>query len=154
MAKATNSSVIDAWSEKAGRKDQYDLREVENHDGSEKGFQLIDKDTGSLVVQASSLQELQDRAGDALIDDATVPKESSGEESEKQYTSRGQLAFPTQPEALSDPSDTVEIDTSKAVQTPNQKAELTRDQVSSPEVSRDPNVNTDKKGVPADRTAR
>lgn len=114
MSKATKDSVVEAWSEKAGRKDQYDVREVETFDG-DKSFQLIDKDTGSLTIQASSLEELQERAGDALIDPGSVPKESSGEDSEKHYTSRGVLAFPTQPENLNDPSDPVELNPDEQV---------------------------------------
>lgn len=101
----SKADVVKAWSDKAGRKDQYDVREVEDVDGN-KQVQLIDKDTGSVSVAANgegsaAFKKLVEHVGDIAIDAVIMPKESVGEGNNKQhFTSRGQLATPTQPEAL------------------------------------------------------
>lgn len=104
--KATHSkeSVLALWSEKAGRKDNFDLREVESLDGV-KQTQLINKETGSLVVAvnatgADALKTLTERCGDPYIDAGVNPKEAQSDENKKFFTSEGVLATPTQPEAL------------------------------------------------------
>lgn len=117
---ATQAEVIEAWSRKVGREDQYDLVEVESFDGDSQ-TQLIDKDTGSITVAVDGtgpkvLQKLVEHAGDTFIDGAVTPKEASGVKSEKRFTSRGVLATPTQPENLNDPSDPVEVDNTKPAQ--------------------------------------
>lgn len=117
MAKATKADVVKAWSDKVGREDQYDVREVENFEG-DKQVQLIDKDTGSVTVavngtDSDAYQRLVDNAGVALLDAAITPKESSSEKSEVKRTSRGNLASPTQPVSTVDPSDPVVVDDNK-----------------------------------------
>jgi hypothetical protein len=103
--KYTKADVVKAWSDKAGRQDQYDVREVEGVDG-EHQVQLIDKDTGSVSVAANgegeaAYRKLVEHVGDIAIDAVIMPKESVGpDNNKKHYTSRGQLATPTQPEAL------------------------------------------------------
>lgn len=114
MAKATKDSVVKAWSDKVGRKDQYDLREVTAADGTEQ-TQLVDKDTGSLTIAVNghgdnALQRLFDEAGSVLLDAGVSPKESTGADSEVQTTSRGVAATPTQPVAQVDPSNPVVVD--------------------------------------------
>lgn len=153
----SKDEVVRLWSEAAGRKDQYDVREVESVDG-EKQTWLTDKDTGSTTVAvkghgADALRELGENVANPFIEPAVSPKEAV-EDNEKHYTSRGVIATPTQPEVLEGEGEPTEVDTSKSPQTPNQKAELTRDQVSSPETSRNPEQVSDKPGVPADKTAR
>lgn len=104
MAKFSKEQVLELWSDKAGRKDAFDLREVESEAGV-KQTQLINKDTGSLVVAvnatgADALQTLGERCGDPFIDAGVNPKEAQGSENKKFYTSEGVLATPTQPETL------------------------------------------------------
>lgn len=106
MAEKTfsKSEVLELWSDKAGRKDAFDLREVESEAGV-KQTQLINKDTGSLVVAVNAtgedaLQTLGERCGDPFIDAGVNPKEAQGSENKKFYTSEGVLATPTQPETL------------------------------------------------------
>lgn len=113
MAKATKSAVVKAWSDKVGRKDQYDVREVEAFDGTVQ-TQLIDKDTGSISIAVDgggdeALQKLLDEAGSTLLDAGVSPKESTGSESKVQTTSRGVAATPTQPAAQSDPAEKVVV---------------------------------------------
>lgn len=108
----TREGALKAWNEKVGKKDQYDVREVEAEDGT-KQTQLIDKETGSLSVAVNGddpWKELTEKAGVWKIDDGVNPKESVGEDSEKQYTSEGVLATPTQPEALQGEQEPVEVD--------------------------------------------
>lgn len=117
---ATQDEVREAWSRAVGREDQYDLVEVESFDGDSQ-TQLIDKDTGSITVAVDgtggkALKKLLDHAGDTFIDGAVTPKEASGVKSQKRFTSRGVLATPTQPEALNDPTDPVEVDNVKPAQ--------------------------------------
>jgi hypothetical protein len=114
MAKNTAKSVVKAWSEKSGRLDQYDVREVTNFDGVEQ-TQLIDKDTGSVTVAVNghgqeALDRLAEEAGVSLIDAGVAPQESTSADNKVQRTSRGVLATPTQPEALNDPTDPVVIE--------------------------------------------
>lgn len=115
----TKEDVVNAWSEKAGRKDQYDVREVKSEDGADQ-VQLIDKDTGSISIAvdgsgSDAFRKLVEQAGTPLIDGAEMPQESVGAgNNEQHFTSRGVLATPTQPEALEGTADAVEFDTSKA----------------------------------------
>lgn len=102
--KHTKKSVLEAWSDKAGRKDNFDLREVESLDGV-KQTQLINKETGSLVVAVNAtgddaLKVLGERVGDPFIDPGVNPKEAQGEDNKKFFTSEGVLATPTQPDSL------------------------------------------------------
>lgn len=116
MAKdsVSQADVLNVWNEKAGRKDYFELREIEGTDGSQS-TQLI-SGGGSLVVQVNghgeeALRVLRDRAGDALIEDGTNPKEVVGpDNNEKFYTKQGNLAFPTQPEAIQGQAETVYVD--------------------------------------------
>lgn len=109
----TQEDVRKAWSEKAGKVDQYDLHEIETGDG-ESQTQLIDKDTGSITVAvngtgAKALNKLFEHAGETFIDGGESPVESTGAKSIKRYTSRGVLATPTQPEVQIDTQEPVEV---------------------------------------------
>lgn len=100
----SKDEVLELWSDKAGRKDNFDLREVESLDGV-KQTQLVNKETGSLVVAVNghgedAINVLGRRVGDPFIDPGVNPKEAQGEENEKFFTSEGVLATPTQPETL------------------------------------------------------
>lgn len=100
----TKKQVLELWSDKAGRKDNFDLREVESLDGV-KQTQLINKETGSLVVAVNghgedAINVLGRRVGDPFIDPGVNPKEAQGDENKKFYTSEKVLATPTQPESL------------------------------------------------------
>lgn len=100
----SKADVLELWSDKAGRKDAFDVREVESLDGV-KQTQLINKDTGSLVVAVNAtgdaaFQILGERCGDPFIDAGVNPKEAQGDENQKFFTSEGVLATPTQPETL------------------------------------------------------
>lgn len=111
---ATQAQVVEAWSVKAGREDQYDLVEIETYDGDSQ-TQLIDKDTGSITVAVDGtgpkvLKKLLDHAGDTFIDGAESPVEAVKVQSERRYTSRGVLATPTQPENLQGDTEPVEVD--------------------------------------------
>lgn len=106
--KATKENVLKAWSDKVGKVDQYDLRITESQ------TQLIDKDTGSLTVAVDgtdqkALQTLLDRCGDTFIDGGESPEASTGDKSQVQFTSRGSLATPTQPEAMVSTQEPVEV---------------------------------------------
>lgn len=100
----TKKQVLALWSDKAGRKDNFDLRVVESLDGV-KQTQLINKETGSLVVAVNgdgdeAINILGRRVGDPFIDPGVNPKEAQGEDNKKFFTSEGVLATPTQPESL------------------------------------------------------
>lgn len=100
----SKAEVLELWSDKAGRKDNFDVREVESLKGV-KQTQLINKETGSLVVAVNATGEeawqiLGERCGDPFIDAGVNPKEAQGPENKKFYTSEGVLATPTQPESL------------------------------------------------------
>lgn len=112
----SEKDVCEAWSTAVGRVDQYDLVKVESFDGT-KQIQLIDKDSGSIVIAVNgtdqeALRKLFEGAGTTFIDGAVTPKEASGEDSERRYTSRGTLASPTQPEVLVDERDPIEVNNS------------------------------------------
>ena len=111
MANATKAQVLKAWSEKAGREDAFDLRNVTSADGTVQ-TQLINKDNGSLVVAAdgeNAFDTLLEQVGTALIDAGVNPKEAS-EDNEVEFTSEGALATPTQPEAIEGVAEVVEVD--------------------------------------------
>jgi hypothetical protein len=116
--KYSKNDAVKAWSEKAGRVEQYDVREVEDVDGV-KQVQLIDKDTGSVAVAADgegevAYKKLVERVGDVAIDGVRMPKESVGpDNNKKHFTSRGKLATPTQPEALVGDAEPTEVDNRK-----------------------------------------
>lgn len=100
----TKKQVLELWSDKAGRKDNFDLRVVESLEGV-KQTQLINKETGSLVVAVNgdgdeAINILGRRVGDPFIDPGVNPKEAQGEDNKKFYTSEKVLATPTQPESL------------------------------------------------------
>ena len=114
---ATKEDVVKAWSEKVGKIDQYDLHEIDTADGGSQ-TQLIDKDTGSITVAVDgtgpkALQKLFEHAGETFIDRGESPVESTGEGSQKRFTSRGVLATPTQPEVQVDTQEPVEVDNRK-----------------------------------------
>lgn len=115
MAEKTYSKedVLKVWNEKAGRENYFELRETESTEGV-KVTQLI-SGGGSLTAQvnaqgADAYKQLVENAGNPLIDDGVNPKESAGDKNKKFYTKDGNVAFPTQPEAISGPGETVEID--------------------------------------------
>jgi hypothetical protein len=110
----SKEDVVKAWSEHAGKVDQYDVRVVETEGGT-KQTQLIDKETGSLSIAvngdgAEALNKLGENAGVWKLDDGVNPKEAVSEENKVFTTSTGVLATPTQPEALEGEKPVVEID--------------------------------------------
>lgn len=128
----SEKDVIRAWSDKAGQQDRYDLRVIETEDGK-KQTQLVDKFTGSLTIAvdgegAEANRTLVERAGDALIDDGESPKESV-EDDEKQHTSEGVLATPTQPENLEAEKAPVEIENSDEGQPKEEHLERPEDKI-------------------------
>ena len=123
----TKQDVLDRWDEVVGKKDRYDLVEIEAHDGT-KQTQLLDKQTGSITVAVDgtgqeALNRLYENAGAPRLDAGKSPKEAA-RDGEKRYTSAGVLATPTQPDALEDVTpDPVEINPSEqTADTPTEKA--------------------------------
>lgn len=103
--------LAERFSEFAGRKDQYDVRVVEGMDG-QKQTQLIDKDTGSISFAVNGEDfdpETVSFGGSVGGDTAITPKEAV-EDNKEFRTSRGNLASPTQPEAIEAPREVEEID--------------------------------------------
>lgn len=108
---ATKAQVLKAWNEKAGRKDAFEVRNVEAADGTVQ-TQLLNKENGSLVVAAdgeNAFDKLAEHVGDFIVDAGVNPKEAS-EDNEVSYTEKGALATPTQPEAIEGVAETVEVD--------------------------------------------
>lgn len=135
--KFTEKEVLELWSDKAGRKDNFDLRVVESIDGVTQ-TQLINKETGSLVVAVngdkdSAIQTLGERCGDPFIDAGVNPKEAQGDENKKFFTSEGVLATPTQPESLEGKAVEREVNNENTSKAENQESKLTENQVSKPE---------------------
>lgn len=119
----TKADVAKAWSDHVDKPDQYDIFEVTGADGTEQ-FQVVDKDNGSICAAAGSLQTLLDRVGDPFIEAAVAPVEAADKRNEKRFTSRGQLASPTQPEVLEDlAADPVEIDNKSSRRSATETAE-------------------------------
>ena len=108
MAKATNAQIAKHFSDLAGRKDQYDVREVESVQGV-KQLQVIDKDTGSISAVFEGDVDLEKLIGSVTSTPAVTPKEAS-EDDKKFTTSRGVPATPTQPEAILPQEEVVEVD--------------------------------------------
>lgn len=107
--KYTRAEVLKAWSDLSGRKDQYDVKEFTDDRGVDV-TQLIDKDSGSVTVQVdaqgdSAWQRLGENVGSNFIDGGTAP-----EDPKQEYTSRGVLETPTQPEALKENQGRGEVD--------------------------------------------
>ena len=111
MAKATNAQIAKYFSDLAGRKDQYDVREVESVDGT-KQTQVIDKTTGSISAAFNGDVDLEKLVGSVTSTPAVTPKEAS-EDDKKFFTSEGELATPTQPEAILPQAEVVEVDNKK-----------------------------------------
>lgn len=111
MAKKNSAQdLAKRFSEYAGKKDQYDVREVESVDGK-KQIQLIDKDTGSISYahDGDLPDDLDKIIGSVGGDPAVNPKEAV--EDDKVFrTSKGVLATPTQPKALEGEAPVNEID--------------------------------------------
>jgi len=130
---SSGQDLAKKFSEFAGRKDQYDVREVEGVDGT-KQTQLIDKDTGSISFawDGDLPEDLDTIIGSVGGDPAVMPKEAV-EDNKRFETSRGVLATPTQPEALEGARDVEEIDNSKAFKSENQESKVTDDMRSAPE---------------------
>jgi hypothetical protein len=111
MAKPTKDSVLKALNEAAGRKDYYEVREVETSDG--KVTQII-SGGGSLVVQVNATgddawKQLEGFTGASVVDAGSNPTDSA-EENKKYSTKTGTVAFPTQPEAILPDGETVYVD--------------------------------------------
>lgn len=125
--------LAERFSEFAGREDQYDVREVEGADGTRQ-TQLIDKDSGSVsfAVNGDFDPETVAFGGSVGGDAAVNPKEALEEDAKPFRTSRGNLASPTQPQALEGEAEPTEIDnTDKGGDTQeNQTAERTENQAS------------------------
>lgn len=111
MANATNAQIAKHFSNLAGRKDQYDVREVESVDGT-KQTQVIDKDTGSISAVFEGDVDLEKLTGSLTATPAVTPKEAS-EDNKKFTTSKGVPASPTQPEAILPQAEVTEVDNKK-----------------------------------------
>lgn len=110
---SSGKDLAKKFSEFAGREDQYDVREVEGVDGR-KQTQLIDKDTGSISFawDGDLPEDLDTIIGSVGGDSAVMPKEAV-EDNKVFRTSRGNLATPTQPEAILPQEEVVEVDNKK-----------------------------------------
>lgn len=111
MAKATNAQIAKHFSDLAGRKNQYDVREVESVDGK-KQTQVIDKTTGSISAVFEGDVDLEKLVGSVTATPAVTPKEAS-EDDKAFFTSEGEPATPTQPEAILPQTEVVEVDNKK-----------------------------------------
>lgn len=98
--KPTEKSVLKALNEAAGRKDYFEAREVETESG--KVTQIISSG-GSLVAQVNATGEAAwkqlEGVTTGVVDAGENPTEAK-ENDEQFYTEQGNVAFPTQPEAI------------------------------------------------------
>lgn len=128
MAKPTKTSVLKALNEAAGRKDYFEAREVETASGT---VTQIISGGGSLVAQVNATgddawKQLEGFTGAGVVDAGENPTESV-EDNKKFTTPEGNVAFPTQPEAiLPSAGDAVEIDnrTDEEKKAPAKKSEV------------------------------
>ncbi len=107
--KATKESVLKALNEAAGRKDYFEVREVETADGM--ATQII-SGGGSLVLQANGTgdevwKKLEGQTT-GVVDKGSNPTESA-ENNKKFFSKTGAVAFPTQPEAIEGTSEVNEV---------------------------------------------
>lgn len=124
------------FSDLAGRKDQYDVREVEGVDGT-KQTQLIDKTTGSISAVFEGEVDTDKIVGSVTSTPAVNPKESV-EDNKDQWTSNGVKAVPTQPEAVQAASPENEVDNTDKSTTPaDGTTETTKSQRSTPSKQRE-----------------
>lgn len=123
MAKPTEKSVLDALNEAAGRKDYFEVRVVETADG--EVTQILSAN-GSLVAQVNATgdaawKKLEGFTGAGVVDAGSNPTESV--EDNKHFVSKeGTVAFPTQPEAILNGGETVEVDNRTAEDKKAEKA--------------------------------
>jgi hypothetical protein len=136
---ATEQSVLDNLNKQAGRKDYFEVREVETASGM---VTQIISGGGSLVLQANGTGDevWKKLAGQTtgVVDDGENPKDSV-EDNKEYFTPEGSVAFPTQPEAIEDVAEPVEVNPAEeATVSPNQMVDTTPNQVSQPEPSHGP----------------
>jgi hypothetical protein len=103
--------LAERFSEYAGRKDQYDVRVIEGVDGK-KQTQLIDKDTGSIsfAVDGTDFDADKVNFGGSVGGDPAINPKEAVEDNKEFRTSRGNLASPTQPEAIEGAVEPTEVD--------------------------------------------
>ena len=137
---ATKESVLANLNKQAGRRNYFEVREVETQD--EGMVTQIISGGGSLVLQANGTgDEVWEKlAGQTtgVVDDGENPKDSV-EEDVEYFTKDGNVAFPTQPEAIEDTAEPVEVNPAEeATVFENQTTDFTENQASAPEPSHGP----------------
>jgi len=136
----TKQSVLDKLNKQAGRRNYFEAREVETQ-GEGTVTQII-SGGGSLVLQANGTGEevwkKLDGQTTGVVDDGENPKDSVEDDAEY-FTPDGNVAFPTQPEAIEDTVTPTEVNPAEeATVFENQTADVTPNQMSAPEPSHGP----------------